>query len=171
MSNKNVVNYYRLDKNNLIFDVNSSWNKFASENEGQSVFSENVVGRNIFEFIKGDPTRMWYETIITLARMQGNVVERPYRCDSPDLKRFMRMRIIPESDSILRLEHEVIGIEPRGSSVNFEFNRVGRPDYRLRCSICGRIRDGEEWKEAGHGNEELHIVVIYGVCDDCLQLL
>ena len=87
---------YVLDNRNRIISVSEAWDRFAAENGGNKTSYKDVCGRPIWDFVTGDPTRMWREAIFQFARLRGDRVERPYKCDSPDLKRFMRMRIVSD---------------------------------------------------------------------------
>ena len=163
---------YLLDKLNSIISVDGSWDEFAAENEGRRVRASDVCGRSIWEFVTGDATRMWLETVFNIVRFRESAIERPYRCDSPELKRYMRMHVIPEKGGILRLEHHVVGTEERATPIYFNFcsDQAGK-SLRVRCSMCGRLKSGETWVEpqAHFGDKPLHVMVAYSVCGDCLN--
>lgn len=163
---------YVLDNQNRIISIAGAWDEFAEENGGIKSSSKDVCGRPIWDFIKGDATRMWVDAVFQYARILGKVVERPYRCDSPDLKRFMRMRIIPEQGGVLHIEHEILSTEQRSAPINIQNRGNNMNGVSQRCSICGRVNIGG-WQEphGGHADASGGIVVIYTVCEDCQLLM
>lgn len=115
---------------------------------------------------------MWLDAIFQFARLSGTSVERPYRCDSPELKRFMRIRVDVEEGGVLRIEHETVATEQRVVPVHIRYAAGSRKNTRQRCSICGRVNDGG-WQEPRpeHADESDGIIVIYTVCEDCKRLM
>lgn len=165
-------NTYFLNDHDNIVSVDGSWDKFAKDNGGESVQSGDICGSSIWSFIKGDATRMWLEVIFQYVRLHGTSVERLYRCDSPELKRYMRMRIVPEENGTLRVEHEILDTEERAVPVYMQYGTTASKNTRQRCSICGRVNiDG--WKELTDKEAEAlgNILVTYTVCEDCKQLM
>ena len=173
MDNSAIV--YLLDDKNRIVSVSGPWDEFADENDGVNVHAADVTGRSIWSFILGDVTRMWLNTAFQFARVQAESIERDYRCDSPDLKRYMRMRIVPNGTGILRIEHETLATEEREAPVHIRSGSANSIyKIRSRCSFCGCIKDGEEWEEPlpEHAEEESgRIIVMYTVCDECQRLM
>lgn len=162
---------YWVDGKDLIIRLSSSWDDFALENGGKSVITTEVIGRPLFDYIAGDPSRMWMETVLKLVRITGKMVEREYRCDTPELRRFMKMQLVPEGGGVVRVDHHVLRTEPRERRVEF----IPKPDSTVtitkRCSICGRISSGERWIEADQSDVDAlrvkKIPVVYTVCGEC----
>ncbi|TWI74001.1 hypothetical protein LZ24_01231 [Desulfobotulus alkaliphilus] len=159
---------YLLDKGDRIVSVGGAWDSFAKENGAAKVFSGDVCGRSVWDYVTGDATRMWLEALFQLARLRRTEIERPYRCDSPDVKRFMRMRIAVEQGGLLRIGHEILATEKRPASVHIQYGSETTKNLRQRCSICGRIR-GDGWQEPHPEDADISgiLVVIYTVCKDC----
>lgn len=171
---------YWLDRDDRIIQVNANWDNFAETNEGHTVVSSEVLGRGIWEFVTGDITRMWVESLLQMGRVCGDAITRPYRCDSPDIKRFMNMTLVPEGSGVLRLEHRVIRTEKREKKVYFNAEQTHTTDSKglvERCSVCGCVKQDEQWKEAelfsclGSEKNEIYLPVAYTVCGDCKTLL
>ncbi len=167
-----TVNTYWLDADNAISGVSGPWDRFAQDNEGSAASSSDIAGKPIWSFISGDSSRMWLEALLQLARLTGQAISRPYRCDSPDLKRYMSMTIIPEGSGRLRVEHAILATEARHAPVYIRYAaKATLPSFYQRCSVCGRVRHtpAEPWLEpdehCAQGKAELS--VIYAVCEDC----
>jgi hypothetical protein len=164
-----------LDREDRIVRVSGSWDTFALENEGEKAVSERVTGRKLFEFITGDISRMWMSAIIGLVRVSGGELERPYRCDTPYVRRYMRMRVFSEISGELCLEHILLKKEKRSKPVFF-VPAVSIPKNPLerRCSTCGRIFHDGEWIEAdsipGLPSDGGEIPVVYTICEECWKM-
>ena len=162
---------YWLDSAHHIVAVDGPWDRFALDNEGGAACAERVIGRPLRHFISGDDARMWMDTLLQLAKLTGEMLERPYRCDSPELQRFMSMRLVPEHSGMMRVEHHLLSIQQRIRPVRFLAVSSPQPGLRLRCSVCGRIKEQEEWLEAEHlggtGSAPAKFRVAYTVCPSC----
>ena len=173
MAENDTTIVYRLDQENQIISVDGPWDDFALDNEGSNAIACQVEGRPIWHFITGDTTRMWFEVMLKSARLRQTTLELCYRCDSPELKRFMRMRIVPGENDILSIEHEQIGEERRASPVTIRYagnKPVG--SFNTRCSMCGRLKQGPDWLEPEQQKHPSDTVnVIYTVCESCKTLV
>ena len=165
---------YWLDRDNRIVRVSGPWDQFALANDGASATASHVVGRPIRDFVTGDETRMWLDAVLDLARAGGPPVVRSYRCDSPDTKRYMQMRIEAGVAGTLCLRHKMTRAE-HTIPIRVRFGSLVVPQAVARCSICNRFRCDEAWVElddprakrlAGTTGE---VVVFYTVCDTCRE--
>nr|MEE4268635.1 PAS domain-containing protein [Candidatus Krumholzibacteria bacterium] len=160
-----------LDKNNKIVDVNETWDRFAAENEGLGLSRPEVVNRNLFEFIHGDSTRMFVQVLLDYARIHQNTVERDYRCDSDQVKRFMKMVIKPQPDGTVLLENITLRVEKLDPRVPFRLAGPGQRGH-LRCSMCNHLKFGDQWVDPADAlrRGEVDSVdnrVTYSVCPSC----
>lgn len=162
---------YWLDDNDIIVRTCSGWDEFALANNGGEVLSGRTIGQPIWAFIKDDNTRMWVYALLQNVRVSGKTIIRPYRCDSPEEKRFMRMEVRRETDQLISLRHRIMRSEKISQAVNIVYQPKKFVQTRLqRCSICNRLHDGEKWLDI----EEFialynrgTIEVDYTICTDC----
>ncbi|MCB0210732.1 MAG: hypothetical protein KDJ52_15440 [Anaerolineae bacterium] len=167
---------YWLNQVDEIVDVNDEWNAFALDNDGDTVVREKVIGKPLFSFIMGESTRLFVDNLLQRARLRYQETHKFYRCDSPDIKRFMEMRIIPEDKNILRLEHTIIRREVMSPPVYYRYSPTINYPYR-RCSICNKVLHRAVWCEGGElvgtGPQAPidAIDVIYHVCPTCIYQL
>lgn len=162
------VTVYYLDARDVIVDVNAAWNAFAQQNGG-ILLADEVIGEKLTRFVTGEPTRMYISTVLEGVRTLGRPAVKPYRCDSPGLKRFMEMSVVPEAGKRLRLEHRCLKVEGREPAVAFEY-RPGKTAVRC-CSVCNRIEHRGAWVEAAEritGVKFARLDVAYEVCGNCL---
>ena len=161
---------YKLDPEKRIISVDGPWDQFARENGGRNTSFSDIQGKSIFDFITGDITRMWFEALTQLVTLRKEPIEKPYRCDSPDLKRYMSMRIIPERSDVLRFEHDLISEEKRPVCVDIRYSyEMPCGINKIRCSICGRVKTGDLWVEPdfNHVWKRITLTVTYSVCESC----
>jgi hypothetical protein len=163
---------FTLDKNDKIVATNAGWDRFAKQNGAPELVGPAIRGKSLFSFIVGDVTRMHVRVMLDYVRTLGKPLERSYRCDSDNLKRYMQMRVVPEDGQWLQLEHKVLKVEPL--VVPIVFNYQPATDFPLvRCSNCNRLNTGQDWQEPDlaidllpqPGNSTYPIC--YTVCEDC----
>lgn len=163
-----------LDADNCIVRVTPEWDEFAAANEGPTCMGPHVCGRKLAEFISGDATRMWVEALVATARL-GSDLDRPYRCDSPTVKRYMRMRVRPEGELIV-MHHKLVREEAMSQPVHITSART-QGKMVLRCSMCNRLEIDEQWIEPdtamsqGKLPARKTVHVIHTVCADCYRML
>lgn len=180
---------YWVDRNNIIQKVDEHWdNSMNTTSWSDRACSKGIIGKSLLEFICDDVTRMYVITMINSVRIIPQSLFRPYRCDSPDTKRFMQMIITPEDNGWVRVSHELLRCEPLKKTVLFktksnEQNSILKKrdfvHYHIefvRCSLCNRLRpsDTDVWQEADsltiEKSKSLNsIPVVYGICPDCLN--
>jgi hypothetical protein len=161
---------YWLDKEDKIVKVCSNWDHFALNNEGEDVLGYKISSKPIWNYISGDISKMWLRALIDLCRLTEKTIERPYRCDSPELRRYLKMKISIEEGNLLRFDHIVERLEDREKPVYFEHATVA--GVAFRCSICGQVHLKGKWYEpddrsALQCQEQGKFIVAYTVCDNC----
>ncbi|MRR52166.1 MAG: hypothetical protein EG825_14875 [Rhodocyclaceae bacterium] len=164
---------YLLDENDVIVDISQGWDDFARENAAPHLDASNVIGRNLIDFVSGDETKMYVRAILNSARLFRRPMVRTYRCDSPDQRRYMEMRLTIVDDNLIKWEHRMVRSESLQRRMRFRV-AAGFDAGKLivRCSVCNRLKSGSSWHEPDQapltpteGEEEY--LVAYGVCPDC----
>lgn len=165
----------------------SNWDEFAFDNEAVELSASAVVGRNLFDFVCGQELQGQLRGV--LLRLASGLYDAwimPYRCDSPAVKRNMRLSIRP-----VREQDETVGFLFQSVLLNSEdrpridlFDFKDRKSYHSEsdarptitmCSYCQRVRaddvDSGTWLEpeayyARGGSSQVRIS--HGICDACL---
>ena len=83
---------------------------FAKEN-GAPELAESV-GRSLWDFIADDSTRRLYARIHQHVRMTGRTAGVRFRCDAPNLKRYMSLTISLGDKSALLYRSQLLKVEP-----------------------------------------------------------
>ena len=169
---------YTLDEADCIVAVGGAWDDFARVNQGDAVLSSKVIGRKLDQFIHDDVTRMFVRSLLMAARLLGKPISRPYRCDAPELKRFMEMTVTPDARGCLEVKHRELRIEPMLHRVRLVAAPPGsQAVFTKRCSLCNRVQTQGVWSEvdaavlAGRLTDSgAGLKVFYGVCPDCQAL-
>lgn len=177
---------YWLDSMNIIRRVGEDWDQaMDSESWTDRAASDSIVGKPLFDFICDDVTRMYIASMVESARVLPCTLFRPYRCDTPDFKRYMMMTVTPEDDGLVRVSHELLRSEPMAKKALFQTVSLTEPVkspifqskmavsdiHCVRCSLCNRIReiDRNDWHEADSVAVAAGTIrVIYGLCPACL---
>jgi hypothetical protein len=169
--------YYRLDAANRIVEVGGSWDRFAVENGGEELLGGRIEGRSLFGFISGRATRDFVWTMLDAVRELQATRSIDYRCDSPRLKRLMKMTLVPQPAGGLVLTHRLVSSEPHLASSRFEPARAATSGRGLilRCSVCSRLGRKGSWSEPEERpsvtdtRSEATLKLAYGVCPHCVS--
>lgn len=159
-----------IDRRDHIVAVDDAWDEFALANDGEDMVGERIRGRILHQFISGGPTRMYLDLMIQRARYGYDPKPHAYRCDSPDLRRFMEMRIEREDEDRLRFEHRVLRVESMPRRMEFFTTEPGSEGAVCRCSICNRIKvDRKTWSDPFDlGSLSVHRrPAYYSICPSC----
>ena len=139
---------WAIDDADKIVRVNDVWLAFAGENTAPQLTASLVLNQPLWHFIQGQETRYLYQQIFSRVRAGVSPVKFPFRCDSPDCRRFMEMKLsllpggaIEFISRILREEwREPVDLLDNSQDRSGEFLKV--------CSWCKKINiPGQGWGE------------------------
>lgn len=169
---------YTIDAADRITTVNEAWLEFARANGAHDLRREDVVGRLLWGFVRGEETRALWERIFE--RVRGDDVDLliPFWCDSPDCRREMRMRVSHGLRGQLRLDGILVREERRPfvSVLAMGAKRTGVP--LPMCSFCRRVSTPEgEWLETEDAVARLRLFsgdvppIGHCVCGRCREVV
>lgn len=177
--------FYSLDQDNKIVGVGPGWNEFARANGAPELESHSLMGKPVMNYFFDEATRRLYSRLFERVRKIGQEVSFQYRCDSPSLRRFMRLTVSPGSNGGVMVLSETLAKEPREEEC-FQWERVptaAQRKARLRnmvlmaaCGICSRIQiPSGSWLEIedalasmGLTDEPWFPLLTPSVCPDCV---
>ncbi len=136
-------------------------------------FRYTVDGSDVIQFV----SKEWlvYQLMFGRAREKNQEIRLPFRCDSPDLRRFMELSIQPIGDGALNLAGEILRRESRPYAVVLDSN-APRGNYLLQiCSWCKKLHlSNKGWVEAETAVSELGLFtsteipeLTHGICPSC----
>jgi len=166
---------YRINAADIIEDVNDAWARFAIENDAPLLATE-VIGRSIWDYIAGPEVRHVYASVFERVRKQHCQLSFPFRCDSPELYRAMRLSISPMSEGRIELCSVLETIRTQPRTLDILQRKAGSSPSSVvqMCSWCKAIALGAEWKSIEQAMEELSLFtqesmpgVVHALCDSC----
>lgn len=167
---------YSIDRHDVLTNIGDGWTEFADENDGVDVLYPNsVIGKSLWDFVKGLSLRQIYQEIVRDVRGNDRTVAFDYRCDSPSLKRFMRMEITGQSHSSnVTFLSRTIRIEAKEHILKVAAAHRGHFQM-TRCSICNLVKlPNEQWDELEIALTEFDLLAndrevrfAWGVCPIC----
>ena len=168
---------YAIDRSNVIESVSDAWLDFAQKNGAPELTREKVIGRSLWEFVSSSDTLSFYHALFHRVRSKDIEVDIPFRCDSPDLLRFMVLNLRPGPNSGLKLSGRLLREEKR-THVPLINEFIGAGEQRfVMCSLCKRVNAFGSWLEPEEAVKRFHVFetvhaadVQHGMCDQCQEL-
>ena len=74
---------------------------------------------------------------------KGRSIDFDLRCDSPDRRRFLEMRITPTSNEGVQFETVTKVVEERSSQEIFRHSNQHSDELVITCSWCKKIKTAE----------------------------
>jgi len=169
---------YIVDEQDRLIGVSGHWNQFAVENRAPELAQERILNKPLWDFIAGDETIDAYKRLLNHCRAGGNLRSFQFRCDAPDLRRFMNLDIARAADSKLLLKTRLVREEARESIRLLETAESHTDDILTICSQCKRAKLEREdrWVEVEEAMETLGIPntppvphLSHGLCPRCYE--
>jgi len=142
------VYWYEVDRGDRLVAASDNWNGFAACNGAVELTIEAIRGKPIWQYIADPTTREIYRDLFAEVRRTGEPITICYRCDSPELRRDMELRIETAASNGLRIESRIVHVEPHetGTILRDDVER----DARMveACSFCKKVKVAERgWME------------------------
>jgi hypothetical protein len=181
MAPSNAVRYqYRIDKDDTIVWVNDSWLAFAKENNAAELTDSLVVGRCLWTFIADKETCDIYKSLYSRVRDRHETAIVPFRCDSPNVRRDMRLTISKDdTDETLLCESVIVQVLPHRYLSVLDLERSRTKEILTMCSCCKRVLvEPEGWVDVEAFCERLRDrgrtirpATRHSLCLNCSKLL
>jgi len=166
---------YHVDANDQISHVSESWLAFAQANGCPELTREAVVGNPLWLYVDGIEVKALYMHLFEKVRDGGQSVRIPFNCDSPELRRFMRLDIVPRDKGALNLTGVLLREEQRSEVRLFDASAPRSTALLYCCSWCKRIKVTESnWvsvedaiRDAGLFDSATMPRLSHGICPEC----
>jgi hypothetical protein len=167
---------YRIDNRDIIVSVSRNWESFARANAwGSELSPENVVGHLLWDFIQGAETRHLYKEVFRRARAGRLTGPIPFRCDSPQERRFLKLLLSPLPDCQIEITSTIVRTERRVPIRLLDKDMPRSSDFIRICSMCKKILTSHnKWVEIEDGLVQLKPFEVdemprltHGLCPDC----
>ena len=177
MSTESIVRY-GIDAQDKISFFDEGWSRFAEANDGAELTRPEILGRSLWDSITDPETCQIYQKIVSRVR-QGKLARFTLRCDGPECRRLLEMKISAASDGSVEFESRTIGEEHRAPATLLSREMPRSAEMLRMCAWCNRLDVGfgsNDWVEVEDATERLQLFELeqvpqltHGICDDCLE--
>ena len=164
---------YRLDAGLTITSLDDAWSRFATENGAPQLAAPAPIGKPILSCISDPTTRRIYQDVFAATRRRGQM-SFPIRCDSPSLRRFLRLSINATEDGGFLIRSAVLKVEARQPLSLLEASDRQSDEFLTCCSWCKRFDVRGRWEEVEVAIEQLRLFdqarlpwISHGMCAAC----
>jgi hypothetical protein len=170
---------YRIDTADRLCFVNEVWKDSAQESHTESVKSENILGKLLWECVSDPGVRSLYVQMIEHARA-GRPVGFKYRCDTPSLRRTYAMTIDRQPGGGVEFASVLVRQESRAAVAILESGHARDPDRFVRvCSWCQSVAlPSGEWVPVEEAVNKLDLMgddqmprLTHGICEGCAKAM
>jgi len=166
---------YRVDEDDRLIHLNANWYQFAEANQAKELTNPAILNCSIWDFIVDSETRAIYEMLFAKVRISKEVVDFPFRCDTPTLRRFMRMELQPQPNDAILFTSRVTQVETRPCAYWLDMSLVRSETFVTICSWCKRVElPYGYWCEVEDAVETLGLFgtthsprLTHGMCPEC----
>ena len=170
----NQVLTYVIDGSDKVVSTNLEFKAFAKKSKAASL-EYSVQGKSIWSFIGADKLKSLYYQLFEGVRASQKAVDINFRCDNPQVLKFMNMTIEPAPNNFLKISTRVLKEITRKKALAREVFYLGINNGLPMCSNCNRVYIGSifGWIEVDKALESNLISdklnVTFGVCDSCVE--
>ena len=161
---------HRVDANDLIVSVNPAWTEFAQRN-GAPDLPGRVLGTSLWDHLAGATVRDLSKVLVESVRSSGRPLGLPFRCDAPDMRRYLQMEMTPLGNSGVEFRSRLVRSEQR-PPVTTPPEAEGR-SLVSQCAWCKRYRCPDGWREIEAAATALglfamdELTISHGICEEC----
>jgi hypothetical protein len=169
---------YAIDEEDRLVKVDDGFYRFAEENGWDGVGAS--LGRSLWDFVAGEELTKLQRMLLRRLRSEVRSVELPFRCDSPDVRREMNIRIVAHSSgravlfaAFMRSEEERESPQPI-----LDPNSPRGEETLKMCGWCDRFLLDGKWVEIEIAADRLELfrrselpAISHDICPDCSELL
>jgi hypothetical protein len=131
---------YEIDADGVIRDVNPAWDAFARANGAPELAGGGAVGRNVWDFVAGDDVQRLYRLLFARIPGRGVTCALPFRCDGPEVRRFMRLKLSPRGPGGVICATRLLREERRPAVGVLAADAPRSARLLAICSWCKRVR-------------------------------
>lgn len=168
---------YHIDEEDRIVYISEKWHSFASDNMAGVLTSEYVLNKPVYDFVADSKVKHLYKMLIQRARNECVHLRLPFRCDSPDTRRYMAMEVFPLDKGLVAFKSCVLREEKREHIPLLDPDTSRSDEIVTICSWCKRVRcPDDNWLEVEVAIEKMKLFqkqqlpdLSHGMCADCYE--
>lgn len=168
-----------VDHEDRILEVDGPWDEFARANDGERAVGTDVIGTRWGEHVVDVETRQLLTELYERVRRTGHSVEVPFRCDAPELARWLVLCIVPLGEGRLEITSRTERVEPRRAIPALDSTIEHDPARMIRC--CSWCKDvwveGDGWQPLERAAASIGLFLhrppelTHGVCPRCVEMM
>lgn len=171
--------WYEVDHENNIICLSANWDDRVLKQQTPELLSQEIMGKPLASFFLDQLTIMFVTSMLDSARLKQMSIKKPYRCDTPSLKRYMMMKVTPFDNDSVRVSHYLLKSIPWKYVTHFRASRehqpvIAQPEQKVvRCSLCNNVKHENDWitQDAFLTQNpkwiDQEIPTIYSLCERC----
>lgn len=169
---------YAIDEHDHLIKVDRGYYSFAEENGWSEAGTS--LGRSLWDYVSGDEMRKLQRLLVRRIRDEVGNVELPFRCDSPGVRREMKIRIVARPGGRVVLFSARLRSEKARDLPQLLLDpEAPRGEETLdMCGWCDRFEVDGEWVEVEEAAKRLELfnrpelpALSHGICPDCNAML
>jgi hypothetical protein len=169
---------YLIDGKDRIVHVSDTWLEFARENEAaESCHPDKILNQSLWDFIDGIETRHLYEIVLEKIRRTRRSVRLPFRCDAPDKRRYLELRITAAQNDTIEFSSTVLREEARDTVELLKADIPRSEEFLKICSMCKKVEVTKNfWLDAEAAIAALRLFensklpkISHGLCRECFR--
>ncbi len=149
---------YAIDDQDRLIKVDDGYYRFAEENGWAEAGSS--LGRSLWDFVAGEDVKKLQRMLLRRVRDEGLDIVLPFRCEAPDFRREMDIRIVARRSGRVvlfsaRLRSEERREEPQ--PILDPARPATASDFLTMCAWCDRFLVDGEWIEVEEAAKRLEL--------------
>jgi hypothetical protein len=169
---------YAIDEHDHLVKVDEGYYRFAEENGWTDAGAS--LGRSLWDYVAGEDLKKVQRLLLRRIRDEVGDVELPFRCDGPDVRREMDIRIKAGAGGRAVLFSAKLRSEEarEWSQPLLDPESPRGPETLAMCGWCDRFEVEGEWVEVEEAVRRLELFnrpelpsLSHGICPDCNGLL
>ncbi len=176
MGSSGITYAYTIDNEDKIISVSDNWQLFAEENQAaETLLPHMIENKPIWQFIEGPEATHLYANILKNIREHNKSVTIPFRCDSPDKRRYLKLTISPIQHNSIEFVSHLIREETRDTVDFLKFDLPRSNEMITMCCMCNKVKLAENfWVEVEGAIVSLKLFelntlpkISHGLCNEC----
>jgi len=169
---------YAIDEHDHLIKVDEGYYRFAEENGWAEAGTS--LGRSLWDYVAGHEMKKLQRLLVRRVRDEVGDVKLPFRCDGPDVRREMNIRIAARPGGrVVLFSARMRSEEARDLPQLLLDPSTPRSDETLTmCGWCDRFDVDGEWVEVEEAAKRLDLFnkpelpsINHGICPDCNAML
>lgn len=170
---------YRINAHDVIDYLNDSFANFSRSSQGPA--SQSVLGTRLWDHIEGQAVIQMYHALAEHVRLLKKPLAFDFRCDSPSMRRDMRMVMVPLPRNAIEFRATFHSATPHSLPPDFfppNPDGTSAKTFLQMCAWCKSILIDDDWTEIEEALAASKVLayqqppfITHGICDACFRAM